>query len=322
MKKGISYIETVIAIALSTMILTAVFSFVVHLYRVNSFAWQQSLAIEEARRGIDAMVKEIRSAQTSESGAYPIERADDKQLIFYSDVDNDGLVERVRYYLGSVVSGISEKTCYTNSKSGSCSVNFSNFYSGTLKSAQLRFSTEGDYGTASKYVNLYFDGGSHNTVCGSGCTKCAGTWQGTKVYDVAPYVSDNNLTLLADSSSNVDKVCNWLIANHAMMANFQFSWIEEIVGAGHELRRAITKPTGSPAQYLKENEVSKLITSYIVSDPPIFEYYDVNGEEIVDNPARLIDTRLVKTSLVINIDPTRPPQDFLLESLVNLRNLQ
>lgn len=322
MKKGITYIETIVTIAILSLILAAIFGFIVRLYQVNDFAWQQSMAIEEARRGIDAMVKEIRSAEPSEIGAYPIEKADDKQFIFYSDVDGDGVAERVRYYLGSVNSGSSEKNCYTTSKGGSCSVNYTNFFTGTLKEAKLEFSTEGDYGTTLKYVDLAFDGADVGAVCGTGCTKCAGTWQGTTNYNVFSNAEDNNFTILVDASSKVDKVCSWVVANHAMRANFKLSWTEEIVGQGHELRRGVTEPTGNPAQYLEENETSTLITSYIVSDPPIFEYYDENGVKIVDNPARLIDTRLVKTSLVINVDPNRPPQDFKLESSVNLRNLR
>lgn len=322
MTKGITYVETLVSIFILTLILGAILSFVVFLYRTNDIAWQQSVAIEEARRGVDLMGKEIRSAQPGDNGAYPIEIADDKQFVFYSDVDNDNKVERVRYFLGSVNPGYSDKNCYTLSKGGSCQVSFSNFFTGTLKSAQLRFSTEGDYGTASRYVNLSLNGTSLGNLCQTGCTKCAGTWQGTSVYDVLTSAQTNNLNVVADATSNVDKVCDWEVENHAMKGRFELSWTEEIIGQGHELRRGIVEPVGEPAQYPIANEIVSIVTSYIVSDPPIFEYYDISGNKIIQNPARLIDTRLISTSLVINVNPEKTPNNFELRSSVKLRNLR
>jgi hypothetical protein len=45
------------------------------------------------------MVRELREAQIGESGEYPLATAYDDEIVFHGDVDNDGLVERVRYYL-------------------------------------------------------------------------------------------------------------------------------------------------------------------------------------------------------------------------------
>ena len=56
--------------------------------------------------------------------------------------------------------------------------------------------------------------------------------------------------------------------------------------------------------------------------PPIFRYLDGNGNELTELPTRLKDTKVMEVYLIINIDPTRPPQDFELKSAVQLRNLK
>jgi type II secretory pathway pseudopilin PulG len=56
-------------------------------------------SVEEANAGVSGMVKELRNLQTAENGAYPLERALDQEIIFYSDYDSDGESERIRYYL-------------------------------------------------------------------------------------------------------------------------------------------------------------------------------------------------------------------------------
>ena len=45
------------------------------------------------------MVKEIREARGGDDGSYIIEKADDFEFIFYSDIDKDELTERVRYFI-------------------------------------------------------------------------------------------------------------------------------------------------------------------------------------------------------------------------------
>jgi len=44
---------------------------------------------------------EIRSAGPSALGAYTIESASSTALVFFSDIDRDGVIERVRYFMGT-----------------------------------------------------------------------------------------------------------------------------------------------------------------------------------------------------------------------------
>jgi hypothetical protein len=42
---------------------------------------------------------EVRAAAPAETGSYAIGAASSTQFMFYTDADNDGLVERIRYYV-------------------------------------------------------------------------------------------------------------------------------------------------------------------------------------------------------------------------------
>ena len=97
--KGFTLIETIVTIVIFALAMGAVSGFIVMGYRTQSYTWQQSVAIGEARRGIETMVKEIREARGGDDGSYIIEKAEDFQFIFYSDIDDDGKTERVRYFV-------------------------------------------------------------------------------------------------------------------------------------------------------------------------------------------------------------------------------
>jgi type II secretory pathway pseudopilin PulG len=315
--KSFTLIETLVVIAIFTISLGAVFGSILMLYRTHGYIWEQSQAIEEARRGIEIMVKEIRGARSGEDGSYSIVLAGDKEFTFFNDIDGDGKTERVRYFLGNLNSGNQTQECITSSAGGSCSATFSNFFQGTLKSATVKVSVEGDLGASSEYVEIFADSQKLGDLCKTGCSDCAGAWQGSSTFDVTSQASDNSVQFLADASSQVGPNCP-----HSMKARFEFSFLAELSGSEHELRKGVIEPTGSPVQYPLNQEKISIISSYIRNTPPIFEYFDKSGTKIADLPARLVDTKLMKIFLVVNVNPNRPPQDFQLESFVQLRNLK
>jgi len=321
-EKGFTLIETMVAIVVFALTMGVITAFIISSYRNYGYTKDQSVAINEARKGIEIMVKEIRQARQGEDGSYSIEKADDKELIFYSDIDNDGKVERVRYFLGTVNSGNSSKECVSFSKGGSCSQTFSNFFTGTLKSAQVQVSVEGDFGASNEYAEVLADTRKLGDFCKSLCSDCAGSWQGTATFDVINEAADNSIQFLADASSQVDPSCNWQNPGHSMKAKFELSWTEELSGMGYEFKKGVIKPHDASPIYPEDQEEITSLSSYVRNAPPIFEYFDSNNDKIIDNPARLKDTKLIKLFLVINANPNRPPQDFELESFVELRNLK
>ncbi|MDO8601078.1 MAG: prepilin-type N-terminal cleavage/methylation domain-containing protein [bacterium] len=320
--KGFTLIETIIAIGVFSLVLTALTGFIIMGYRTFGFSWQQSIAIDEARRGIEIMVKEIREAKTGDNGSYPVVLAEDKEFVFFSDIDKDGETERVRYFLGTVSSGSQAQQCVTFSNGGACSVSFSNFFSGALTTAQVKVSLEGDLGLSNEYADILADGNNLSRLCQTGCSDCAGSWQGTTIFNVTAQAADNNIQLTADAGPQVNNICNWQEPNHSLKAKFEFSWTETLTQGISDLKKGVINPVGDPVEYPLDQEQVQVISSYLRNVPPIFRYFNAEGNEIVDLPARLRDTKIMEVYLIINVNPNQPPQDFELKSRVQLRNLK
>lgn len=96
---GMTLIETVIWIAVTTLILIALMSSVLYFYRTNRYAIEQASATVSAQRGIERMVRTIREAAYSSKGAFPVVSIAANEFVFYADTDADPLIERVRYYI-------------------------------------------------------------------------------------------------------------------------------------------------------------------------------------------------------------------------------
>ena len=326
--RGYTMIEMLAVIFVFTLIWGVIAQTIVMIYRTQGYAMDQSQAIEEARKGVDKMAKEIRQATHGADGSYPIILAADKELIFNSDIDGDGRVERVRYFLATVNSGTQTQSCYSTATGGSCNYTFSNFLTNgaTLTSAQVQVSLEGYFGTASRYAGLTADGTSlSTTMCQSGCSACGGAWQGTQTYDVTTQAADNSVTFKVSATSSVQgNQCTWITSptKHSFQAQFVFSWTEDIPNQDHTLKKGVIEPTGSPATYPSNQETITTVSSYVRNAPPIFTYFDASGNQLVSNPATLSQTTMMKLFMAVNVDLNRPPSDYQLEQYVQLRNLK
>ncbi len=60
---------------------------------------EQSQAVNSARESITHAMTDLREASYGADGSYPIAAAATSTVTFYADVDADGVVEKVRYYL-------------------------------------------------------------------------------------------------------------------------------------------------------------------------------------------------------------------------------
>lgn len=98
-QKGTTLIETIMVIFIFTLALVAISAFIVNSYKTYKFNFEQIIAVSEARKGIETMIKEIREAKTGDNGAYALIQAGDFEFIFYGDIDKDSQTERVRYFL-------------------------------------------------------------------------------------------------------------------------------------------------------------------------------------------------------------------------------
>jgi Tfp pilus assembly protein PilV len=97
--RGLTFIETMIWIALMVAAISAIASTVAYFYRTNAYSLEQAGAVTSAQRGLDQIVRVVREASFSSQGAYPIVSVAPNELVFYADVDDDPLIERIHYYL-------------------------------------------------------------------------------------------------------------------------------------------------------------------------------------------------------------------------------
>ncbi len=98
-RRGVSLLEVVVAVGIFAAATVVTSTFIFQGYTANRYALEMSDAIEHARVGIAAMAKEVREARFAENGDYPIVLADTQSFTFYSDLDSDAALERVRYFL-------------------------------------------------------------------------------------------------------------------------------------------------------------------------------------------------------------------------------
>jgi Tfp pilus assembly protein PilV len=96
---GVTFIETLVWIVLFTLIMLAITQSVLYFYRTSNYAIQEAGAVSSAQRGIDSMVRIIREAAYSNTGAYPIISMATSSFIFYANTDADSAIEKVHYYI-------------------------------------------------------------------------------------------------------------------------------------------------------------------------------------------------------------------------------
>lgn len=79
-------------------------------WRSNKFIIEMGNASLLASRSVNNLVADLRKVRQADNGDYPIESGDDFDIKVYIDIDNDGVTERVHYYLqsGSLYRGVRE----------------------------------------------------------------------------------------------------------------------------------------------------------------------------------------------------------------------
>ncbi len=98
-KTGFTLIETMVVMSILLFVFFVGYEFIVRGLRATTFGSEQETAIQNARRGMEIMTKEIRGANNSERGDYPLSTVENDDFVYYSDIDDNGQMERVRYFL-------------------------------------------------------------------------------------------------------------------------------------------------------------------------------------------------------------------------------
>ncbi len=98
-KRGLTFIETLVWVAMIAVIFQAIASTLLYFYKTNAYGLEQATAVTSAQRGLEQVVRTIREGAYSSQGAFPIHSIAANDIVFYADVDSDSLIERVHYYI-------------------------------------------------------------------------------------------------------------------------------------------------------------------------------------------------------------------------------
>ena len=97
--EGFTLIEIMVALAIFVMVVIVGNSFISQGFRYITFTSEQDTALENARRVMDPIIKDIRAANTSEHGDYALAEINPQNFIYYTDTDKDEETEKIRYFL-------------------------------------------------------------------------------------------------------------------------------------------------------------------------------------------------------------------------------
>lgn len=96
---GFTLLEILIGSAIAIILVAGVMFLQFTLGGTQLEAFRNYVNTSEADAVTSKFVREIRPSKQSDNGAYLLETLSDFEIVFYSDIDHDGLVERVRYTL-------------------------------------------------------------------------------------------------------------------------------------------------------------------------------------------------------------------------------
>jgi Tfp pilus assembly protein PilW len=98
-KSGFTLVETLVGVAIFVLIGGVLSLFIKNIWNYNSFIGLELSGANTGRAALKVMVAEIRTASSGSNGSYAISQASSTSFTFFSDIYNDGLKEKVRYFL-------------------------------------------------------------------------------------------------------------------------------------------------------------------------------------------------------------------------------
>ncbi len=98
-KRGFTLLETLVVIAIVSIV-TLILGFMIqYIYRGNDYVLQEGTAVENAQIGLTNAIQDLREASYGDDGSYPIANIGTSSVTFYADYNNTGDVEMLQYYL-------------------------------------------------------------------------------------------------------------------------------------------------------------------------------------------------------------------------------
>jgi len=98
-KKGFTLLEIIVAMGLFSIVIFGIFALFEASSKANKNVWESSNVQNEASKAVQTFVDELRAANYSTVGGFPIASATSTEIVFYANIDSDILMERIRYFV-------------------------------------------------------------------------------------------------------------------------------------------------------------------------------------------------------------------------------
>lgn len=95
-KKGFTLMEIVVVIGITGIVMAMISTLLTDSFRMQRVAVEKASVGEECQRALSEIEKDMISMIEGENGAFPLALAENNQIIFYSDTDLDGVIEKIR----------------------------------------------------------------------------------------------------------------------------------------------------------------------------------------------------------------------------------
>jgi len=125
-QSGFTLIEVLVVIAILATVGTALSGLIAYFYKSNGFVLEEASAVDSAHRGLDSAFESLREASYGDDGSFPVSAVATSTITFFSDVDGDGSVEKIRLYLlkGTLYRGVTNSAGSPASYSGQPEKNY------------------------------------------------------------------------------------------------------------------------------------------------------------------------------------------------------
>ena len=97
--KGFTILEIILSLVIMTFITMTLFLLTINLGNFNTYFTFGLGSYRDAQLTLTEIKKELASAQNSNLGGYFLEEATSTKITFYSDIDQDGLIEKISYFV-------------------------------------------------------------------------------------------------------------------------------------------------------------------------------------------------------------------------------
>lgn len=97
--RGFTLIEVLIVMSIFTLISIGAITIISQTDVFNRITTGRLSSVDEGRKILRPLVGEVRSALPSHEGGYMLAQTQPHAFTFFSDIDGDGLIERVRYFV-------------------------------------------------------------------------------------------------------------------------------------------------------------------------------------------------------------------------------